>query len=148
MEAVRGGVWIFSGIAHSRTFHKWTRSLFGLTMWLFSIVFHLLLLECISSILEQKLECLKRTQASLNFVFFIQQQVMNALLFLPVSVGQAAFFVFCLSWTCRELCLTLPYFEKTCGNLHTCCAALTPRPYSFGEMQGCSVECLALMIEW
>ena len=97
--------------------------------------------------MEEKLECLKRTQTSLNFGFFIQQQVKNTLLFLPVSLGQAVFFVFSLSRTCRELCLTLSYIEKMCGNLCMCCAALAPRPYSFGEMQGCSVECLALMLE-
>ena len=72
---------------------------------------------------------------------------MNTLLFLPVSLSQAEDFVFSLSWTCHKLCLTLPYIEKMCGNLCTCCAALASRPYSFGEMQGCSVECLALMIE-
>ena len=36
-------------------------------------------LKCISSILEQKFDCLNRTQASLNFGFFIQWQNMNTL---------------------------------------------------------------------
>ena len=37
--------------------------------------------ECISSILEQKLECLNRTQTSLNFGFIIQWQHMITLFF-------------------------------------------------------------------
>ena len=37
------------------------------------------LLECISSILEQKLDCLNRTQTSLKFGFFFQWQYMNTL---------------------------------------------------------------------
>ena len=38
-------------------------------------------IECISSILEQKLECLNRTQTSLNFGFIIQWQHMITLFF-------------------------------------------------------------------
>ena len=33
--------------------------------------------------------------------------------FLEGNSGQAEFFVFSLLWTCRELCLTSPYIERT-----------------------------------
>ena len=55
--------------------------------------------------------------------------------FLEGNSGQAEFFVFSLLWTCRELCLTSPYIERTYWNLRTRCAALSPRPHGFGEMQ-------------
>ena len=42
---------------------------------------NLVFLECISNILEQKLEFLNRTQTSLNLSFFIQEQHMNTFSF-------------------------------------------------------------------
>ena len=42
---------------------------------------NLVFLECISNILEQKLEFLNRTRTSLNLSFFIQGQHMNTFSF-------------------------------------------------------------------
>ena len=63
------------------------------------------LLEYISSILEQKLEFLNRTQTSLNFGFFIQQQHMNNIansfkpLGVSLSVLQNVNHIICKNWS-------------------------------------------------
>ena len=54
---------------------------------------NLVFLECISNILEQKLEFLNRTRTSLNLSFFIQELHMNTLsfffylLFVPILMN-------------------------------------------------------------
>ena len=63
------------------------------------------LLEYISSILEQKLEFLNRTQTSLNFGFFIQRQHMNNIansfkpLAVSLSVLQNVNHIICKNWS-------------------------------------------------
>ena len=59
--------------------------------------------------------------------------------------------MFSLPQTCRELCLSLLYIESYWENMWKFVHALylfSTRPHGFEKMQGCSVECLALMTEW